>query len=99
MKININSINTYMITLNIITYISLLNMTYNFVRSITSDFTLIQIKGSIIKGVEFNNLSFEIHTDSGVVSQFCHPMIVIIIGLTLNIIYFIISKLHAKKAD
>lgn len=99
MKININAINTYIITLNFITFISLINMTYNFVNNITSDFTLIQLKGSIIKDVEFNKLSFEIHTDSGVVSQFCHPMILILIGITLNIIYFIISKLHAKKAD
>jgi len=99
MKIKINDINTYMIALNIITFISLLNMTYNFVRNITSDFTLLQLKGSIIKGVGFNNLSFEIHTDWGVVSQFCHPMILILIGITLNVIHFIIKKVVCKKAD
>ncbi|KOP67373.1 hypothetical protein AMS62_20595 [Bacillus sp. FJAT-18019] len=93
MKININTINTYIITLNLITFISLLNMTYIFVRNIASDFTLIQLKGSIIKGVEFNKLAFEIHTDSGVVSQFCHPIILIFIGITLNTIYFIIKRL------
>lgn len=99
MKININAITTYMIALNIVTFISLFNMTYNFVRNITSDFTLLQLKGAKISGVEFNKLSFEIHTDSGVVSQFCHPVILILIGITLNIIYFIIIKLHAKKVD
>lgn len=99
MKININAINTYIITLNFITFISLINMTYNFVNNITSDFKLIQLKGSIIKDVEFNKLSFEIHTDSGVVSQFCHPMILIFIGIIINITYYIIKKVADKKVN
>ncbi|KOR90258.1 hypothetical protein AM231_14705 [Paenibacillus solani] len=51
MKININTINTYIITLNLITFISLLNMTYIFVRNIASDFWIVNRKSNnIFKG-------------------------------------------------
>lgn len=72
-------------------------MTNECVRDITSDFNLIQYKGSIIKDVEFNNLSFRIHTDSEVFSRFCHPMILILVGITLNIAYYIIKKIVEVK--
>lgn len=75
MKIKISALSTYMITLNFIIFLNLLNMTYNFVRNITSDFKLMQYEGFVINDVEFNNLSFRIHTDSEVFSHFCHPTI------------------------
>lgn len=97
MKIKISALSTYIITLNLITFLNLLNMSYNFVRDITADFNLIHYKGSIIKDVEFNNLYFRIHTDSEVFSRFCHPMILILVGITLNIAYYMIKKIVEVK--
>ncbi|AWP26622.1 hypothetical protein B9D94_08335 [Paenibacillus sp. Cedars] len=100
MKIKISALSTYMITLNFIIFLNLLNMTYNFVRNITSDFKLMQYEGFVINDVEFNNLSFRIHTDSEVFSHFCHPMLLILFGITLNIAYYIIKVIvEGKKAN
>lgn len=73
MKIKISALSTYMITLNFIIFLNLLNMTYNFVRNITSDFKLIQYEGFVINDVEFNNLSFRIHTRFRGVQSFLSP--------------------------
>lgn len=97
MRIKINTLSTYIITLNLILLLNLLSMTYNFVRSITDDLKLIQYKSSIINEVEFTNLSLRIHTDSEVFNQFCHPMLLILIGITINIVFYIIKKIIESK--
>lgn len=99
MKIRLSALSNYIITLNLILLFNLLTMTYNFILSITSDFNVIKYKGFMIKDVEFNNLSFRIHTDSEVFSRFCHPMLLILIGITVNVVYYIIKKIIEGKKE
>lgn len=95
---NNSALPSFMITLNVIMFLVLFNATYSFVNRIASDLTLIQYKSSIIHSVEMNAFYFEIYTDSEVFSQFCHPMLLILIGIMQNIIYFIVKrKMDDKK--
>jgi len=99
MKDKIGAARKMIISINSITLLTLLNSTYNFVRTITIDFKMIHYKGSMITDVVFENLLFRIYTDSEIYSRFCHPILIILIGIAINIIYYIVTIIiEGKKA-
>ena len=98
MKMKMSAFQTYIITVNFLFMLYLSNMMYRFVSKIESILMGIKYQGEFIEMVSFQNFTFSVHTDSETYEAFCHPLVFMIVGLSTNLIFYIVVKVREHKA-